>query len=221
MKIWLSEEPNDVDLAADDRAGEPAFADDARAGEAVGEIGRLQPQIRQRLVLREQDVRVADLDLLARLRDVGALAERAADGRVHVGRRADRRHDIGGLEPRGPEVGPLRIEDARAQDVFGEERRRARDDQVLAALRDFRPRRDEVQRRRLPDVHARAVGAFELERQIERALLHVDRRPRRDEQPVRVLHVGRRCGRSAPAAGGPRCPGCAPRCRAARAPDRS
>ena len=98
--------------------------------------------------------------------------ERVADGGVDVGRRARRRHEVGRLEPHEPEVGPLRIEDQHAQLILRLARLRLRDDQVLAPLRHFGPRGHEVERRRLPDVHAGAVGPLELEREVERPLLH-------------------------------------------------
>ena len=115
--------------------------------------------------------------------EIGALAKRPPDGGVDVRRGTDGRHAIGRLEPHRPVVGALRIDDERAQLILGLQRGRARDDQVLLPLRDFRPRGDEIERRRLADVDARAVVALELEREVERALLHVDERERRDEQP--------------------------------------
>ena len=123
---------------------------------------------------------------------------------------ADDRHAIGRLEPDDPVVGTLRIDDERPQRVLGLQRRRARDDQVLLALRDLGARGDEIERRRLADVDARAVVALELEREIERPLLHVDERQRGDERPVAAFGVGARVARVAlaePAAGDAR--GCA------------
>ena len=78
-------------------------------------------------------------------------------------------------------------------DVLGLQRHRARDDQVLLTLRDLGARGDEIERRRLADIHARAVVAFELQREIERSLLHVDERERGDERPVRRAPRRRWC----------------------------
>ncbi len=119
----------------------------------------------------------------ARTLEIGALAERTADGRIDVRRRADDRHAIGRLEVDGPVVGALGIDDDRPQGVLGLQRDRARDDQVLLTLRDFGARGDEIERRRLSDVHPRPVVALELERQIERSLLHVDQRAARRPVP--------------------------------------
>ena len=177
-------------LQADDRAGEAAVANQTRSALPVGEVGRLRAQVGQRLVLRERDVRIAVLDLLTRLRDVGALGERTAYRRVHVRRPGHYRLALRRIEPDAPVVGALRIDDQRAKKVLRLQRRRARDDQVLPPLRDFGACRHQVERRRLPDVDARAVGALELQGQIERALLHVHRRERRHQRPVTGLGVG-------------------------------
>ena len=127
------------------------------------------------LAFRQLDVRLADRNLLPRFDHVGPLGQRAPHGGVDVRRRPRRRNDVGRLEPRGPEIRAVRVEHRRPQDVLGLERSRARDDQVLAPLRDFRPGGDEIERRRLADVDAGTVGSLELEREVERALLHADR----------------------------------------------
>ena len=69
---------------------------------------------------------------------------------------------------------------------------RARHDQRLAPLRHLGARGNQIQRRRLPDVHARPVRPLELERQVERALLDLHQRARGDELPVAALGACRR-----------------------------
>ncbi len=206
---------------ADHRAREPALADEPRTAGAVAEIVGLHAQVRQRLALRQRDGRIADLDLGARTLEIGALAERAADGGIDVRRRPDDRHAVGGLEPNEPVVGALGIDDERAERVLDLERHRPGDDQVLLTLRDLGPRGDEVERRRLADVHARPVVALELERQVERPLLDVDERQRGDESPVAAFGVGARVHAGLAEAAPEQFPRCAGSRRAARAPDRS
>ena len=106
-----------------------------------------------------------------------------------------RRDAIGGIESHAPEIRALRIDDQRPEIILGLSRQRARDDQVLAPLRNFRACGDEVEGRRLPDVDPRAVRALQFQREIERALLHVHQCVRGDEQPVRPLGVGGRVHR--------------------------
>ena len=145
---------------------------------------------------------VAVLDLLAAPRDVGPLAERAPDRGVDVRRAAP----TGGDAPAGSSLTlqksvrfgstiSVRSESSACSAL------RARDDQVLAPLRDFGARRDQVERRRLADVDPRPVGPLELQRQIQRLLLHVDRRQRRHQVPVGALARSPRPARRAPGPG--------------------
>ena len=96
--------------------------------------------------------------------------------------------------------------DHDAEVVLGLTDQRLRDDQRLTPLRHFGLRRHEIERRRLADVHPRAVVALELERQVERALLHrrrwrapargPSRRARRSPRPSSPAPAAR-CRRSA------------------------
>ena len=111
--------------------------------------------------------RVVVLELLARAHQVGPLLQGHADRGVHVRRRSNRRNEIGRLQPHGPVVGTLRIDDQQSEIILRLSHQRLRDDQVLAALGDFRLCRDQIERRRLADVDTRPVVPLELERQIE------------------------------------------------------
>ena len=117
--------------------------------------------------------------------------QRVADGRVHVGRRPDRRDQVGRLEPDEPEIRPLGIEDQQPELILRLAHLGLRDDQALAPLRDFRARRHQVERRRLADVDTRLVVPLELLRQIQRPLLDRDRGPRQHQVPVGALRIGR------------------------------
>jgi hypothetical protein len=97
-------------LSADNRAGKTARAQQLRTPEPVGRVRGLQAKVRQRLVSRQDNVRIADLDLFARFNNVGTLGQRSPDRRVNVGRGGRRRDRGGGVEPRRPEVGSLWLE---------------------------------------------------------------------------------------------------------------
>ena len=150
------------ELLADDRAGEAAGAQQPRAAEAVGEVVRLQPQVRQRLALRQRQGRLAVLDLACArctrsVRSPSAL--RTAASTSGAGPIGGTRRPARAGRSRSP-----RASDRGSACAAGPPpaRQRPRDDQVLAPLRDFRARRRRDRaaatgrRRRAPGCCARA-----------------------------------------------------------------
>ena len=124
---------------------------------------------------------------LAGAREIGAAAQRLCDRGVRVGQRRRVGRRVDRIERVAPERRVGRIHDQPAQTIFGVSRRRARLNQVLAALRDFGLRLDEIERRDLAGIHADPVLARELLRELERPLLHADVGDRRLQRPVRLL----------------------------------
>ena len=94
--------------------------------------------------------------------------------------------------------GDGRVEDQRPQRVFRRLDLRLADDDRLLALGDFGFRLDDVDRRRGADLDARAGVAQRLLRQLERLLLHAQRRVRVGQVPVGVAHRAQRGGDGLP-----------------------
>ena len=138
----------------------------------------------------ELHVRARVFQIVTGAREIVPIGQRPGDGRVHVGRRARRRGLVDRIEPHPPERGVVRIHDQPAQRVLRVLGRGPCANQILAPLRDFGLRLDEIERRNLPGVDADLVLARELPRQIERSLLNGDVRERRLQRPVRLLDRG-------------------------------
>ena len=102
-------------------------------------------------------------DRLARLLQVGSRLERVLHRGVDVhGHRLERRQ-LGRLDPRRPEVGRRRVEDERAQRVFGVvDIAPCATITASCARRDFGFGLDDVDRRRGADLDARARVAQRL-----------------------------------------------------------
>ncbi len=80
------------------------------------------------------------------------------------------------------------IHDEAPQSILGVFRSGRRANQIFAPLSDLGLRLKQIERRGLPDIHARLVLAHKGMRKLERALLNTHVRERRFECPVGLLH---------------------------------
>ena len=166
------------EILADDGTGEAAGADQFGAAEAVRQIrapARARPAA-SAFFASASAVSVFSICRFVRCRSVRMLsALRTAASTSGAGPIGGTRSAVSSRTDQ--KSGALRIDDENPQLILRLADLRLRDDQALAPLRDFGPRRHEIERRRLPDVNARPVVALQLLRQLERSLLDRDRGP--------------------------------------------
>src|SRR5262245_44816352 len=125
---------------SDDGAWEAAAAQHLRAAEAVGLVARVEPDVWQLLTVRVLHAHLRVVDLLARARQVGALAQAARHGRVDVDR--DRRNwrRVDRLDLHVPGLALGGVVDQQPQPILDLLHRRLGDDQLLLVRRHFRLR---------------------------------------------------------------------------------
>ena len=123
-----------------------------------------------------------------RPREIRPLLERAGYRQIGIRRRRGAQRLVGRFQPHAPERRVGRIHDEPPQPIFGVASRCGRADQSLPAGRHLGFGLHQVERRRLADVHARAVLPYEIFRELERALVDGDVRLRGLERPVRGFH---------------------------------
>ncbi len=169
-----------------DLTGERPRPQQLGAAKSAAAIRRFEAHVRQLLVGEELDVGLRVREVSTRPREIVALVERRCEGALDVGRGAAARL-IDRIDARAPERRVAGIHDETPETILGVLRDGLGANQVLATLRHLRLGLHEIQRRHLPDGHARTILADEILGQLERPLLHADIGDRGLERPVREL----------------------------------
>ncbi len=164
----------------------------ARAAFRGHRVLRLEVHVGQRLVAQVSQRQVVLFQGLSLPDQVRAGVERLPDRRIDIHRLRLEGRRVGQIELHGPEVRRLGVHDERPELIFGLRHGGLRADDGFLARGDFRLRLDDVDRRHRPDPDARLVVLQRLARQIERLLLHFERRNVVGEVPVRVLDAADR-----------------------------
>ena len=151
-----------------------------------------QVELGQRAVAEVLDLGVVDVELPPHAGDVGALVQRAANRALQVDRRGIDLRLVGRNDLGVPQLVRGAAHDELLQRELVGAQRANRQCQRLPPRRGLRLRLHDVDGREGAYLDARPVVAHELLGQLQRLLLHGDRRPRVHELPVRETHVGQR-----------------------------
>src|SRR5262249_2996478 len=103
---------------AGDRARKAAGPQKLRATEAVAPVRRLEAHVRQALILEEVHGCFRVIEIVTRSGQVESLVERLGYGRIDVGRSADDRRFLRGIDPHLPERCVGWIDDQSTQRIL-------------------------------------------------------------------------------------------------------